>query len=81
MIEHRYNGHIIHATAELQPASNDWTPRLVIQWNLTDGSFHDKAILFDKAFPTKEEAREHALLYGISWIDRGKPELAGAQAD
>lgn len=81
MIEQHYNGHIIHATAELQPDSNDWIPRLVIQWDLSDGSSHDKPILFKKTFPTKEEAREHALLYGISWIDRGKPELAGAQAD
>lgn len=81
MIQHEYKNHIIQATAVCNDDTDAWSPRLIIHFELPDGSLHDKGILFTQTFLTKEAARDHALLYAIHWIDRGKPELPGGRAD
>jgi hypothetical protein len=81
MIEHQHKGHLIRATAHYDRDANSWTPQLIVQWEAPEGSFHDRPILFENTFPTKEQARGYALRYGIDWIDRHKPELPGSRAE
>jgi hypothetical protein len=81
LITHQHKGHTIYATAELKKDGNSWTPRLLVQWDSPDRFSHDRPIVFDATFPTKELARQHGLTYAIQWIDAGKPDLPGSRAD
>jgi hypothetical protein len=70
----KYKGHHIHAGADQNPKSQNWTPRAFVSWEENGETCYKTLYGSHNQAQSLLNAIKCAFQIAMDWIDNGKPE-------